>query len=117
MKKELQKREECLHTEVDKILWMRWRLRLAEVERQDSSPRVSLIRCTSKHGQNLAAQATEKPDHGGLDEVAALIWCLGHALVTKILDETDTAGHRWTCWVASSSKVVARTVDLRSAYI
>eukprot|EP00971_Amphidinium_carterae_P338995 6476569-Amphidinium_carterae.1 len=83
--------------------------------------KVRLIDDYSKHGQNLAAQATEKLDHGGLDEVAALVRCLGRALAVGFLEEQDTSGHRWCCrvhpeWAASATKVVARTVDLRSAY-
>eukprot|EP00971_Amphidinium_carterae_P215984 4287305-Amphidinium_carterae.2 len=40
--------------------------------------------------------------------------------IPRILDESDVMGHRWHCrdhldWMSSSAKMVARTVDLRSA--
>eukprot|EP00971_Amphidinium_carterae_P348974 6490773-Amphidinium_carterae.2 len=72
-------------------------------------------------GHNQSTWVDQRLDHGGLDEVASLVRCLGRSLHSGWVDITDTNGFRWTCpvhdaWFRVKFQPFIRTIDLRSAY-
>ena len=73
----------------------------------------------SIHGQNSASLPTEVLDHGGVDELVAILRILGSAFRSGSFDFVDESGQRWYGKVAkgwSGTTVSARTIDLKSAY-
>ena len=71
--------------------------------------------------QNSTAQVLERLNHGGVDEVIALILVVQRGLHDGFFDfmDTDEVHHRFPVhdsWRSTSRQVVGRTLDLQRAY-
>ena len=78
-----------------------------------------LIDDFSMSGHNETIQELERLDHGGLDEVVALVRLLGRCIESEVIDFVDAAGEHWASPVHPGwrrQKINIRTLDLRSAY-